>query len=83
MNITAVRSMAIITAFHQLNYCPDSSFEECWSDEFFIDILDQTLANLSWAKLATMPTVNEYDIANAIWAMDEDQFVEALMELEE
>lgn len=77
MNITAIKSLAIVTAFHQLDYCPDTSFDECWDPEFVADIKQQAYNNLDWLELDTRPVVTDYNIANAIWGLDEDAFVQA------
>jgi hypothetical protein len=83
LNLNAVMGMAIATAFHQLGWYPDTSFEECWSDDFRRDIQRLAYQNLGWALGNNSLVITNANIAQALWGMDEDQFVEALVELEE
>jgi hypothetical protein len=70
MNIKAIKGMAIVTAFHQLDWCPGTARAEVWDEEFVTAIKEQAYANLEWAKVEQNPVITQQDIAQAIWGED-------------
>lgn len=70
MNIPAIKGMAIVTAYYQLDYCPGTSREEVWDKQFINDIRQQAYENLEWAEVAERPVITTADIAQAIWGED-------------
>jgi len=76
INITAIKAFAIITAVHQRNWEPCSSFSSIFED--FDEIRQQAQDNLTWANVSGLITFA--DIAEAVYGMDEQEFNEAVEE---
>lgn len=83
LNLDAVIGQAIVTAFHQLDWTPDTTFDECWSDDFRRDIQRQAYENLAWVLGNNSLVITAADIAQAVWGMDEDAFLAAQLEMTE
>ena len=71
MNRQAIIGMSIVTAFHQRSWTPGTDIEECLHD--FRGIETQAYHNLDWAGLPDA-VIFDYDIAQAIWGLDREQF---------
>ena len=76
LNFTAVKAMAIATAYYQRDWIPGTSIEEVYHD--FIGIAEQAEDNLKWAKIGGR--IYEEDIAEALFGMDEEEFIDWLVE---
>ena len=75
LNFTAIKAMAIATAYYQRDWIPGTSIEEVFDD--FIGIAEQATDNLRWARLTGY--ISEADIAEALFGMDEQEYNEWLV----
>jgi len=75
LNFTAIKAMAIATAYYQRDWTPGTSIEEVYDD--FKGIREQAADNLAWAGITD--TVSDYEVAQAIWNMDEDDYIDFMM----
>ena len=78
MNTRAITGMAIVTAFHQRGWSPGTDITECLAD--FREIQRQAYHNLAWAGCQDQ-VIFDHDIAQAIWGLDREEFVEHLESL--
>jgi hypothetical protein len=72
LNLKAIKAMAIATAYYQRDWIPGTSIEEVFED--FNGIREQAQDNLKWAKVGGY--ITEADIAEALWAMDKDDYLD-------
>jgi hypothetical protein len=71
MNHEATAHLAIMSAYHQLGFNKEASIEEVYPR--FTDIKEQALKNLEWVGINNY-VIFDYQIAQSIWYMDEDDF---------
>ena len=79
LNITAIKAMAIATAYFQRDWTPGTSIEEVYHD--FDAIRLQAADNLKWAGIED--TVSDYEVAQAVWGMDEDDYIDFMMDVDQ
>ena len=79
LNFTAIKAMAIATAYYQRDWTPGTSIEEVYHD--FDTIRLQAADNLKWAGIED--TVSDYEVAEALWNMDEDDYIDYMMKMDE
>lgn len=77
LNIRAVKAMAIATAHFQRDWTPGTSIEEVFDD--FKNIIIQAEDNLHWAGIDE--EVTEDDLAEALWGMDKEEYLDWLVEM--
>jgi len=77
LNITAIKAMAIATAYFQRDWCPDTRIDEVFDD--FKNIIIQAEDNLQWAGLNE--EITEEDVAEALWGMNDEEYAEWLEEM--
>lgn len=71
LNLEIVKEMAIITAYHDNDWCPDTNIAEVLDqDNKFASIIAGANALLKKAGLDV--TVTDQDVATAIWGEDVD-----------
>jgi hypothetical protein len=73
MNTNAVVACAIVTAYHQRSWCPDTDIDEVVQD--FPEITRLAYANLAWMGIDSA-VIFDHTIAEAIWGLDPDQYQE-------
>ena len=71
MNYEASAHLSIMAAYHQLGLKKEASIEEVYPQ--FTDIKEQALKNLEWVGINNY-VIFDYQIAQSIWYMDEDDF---------
>lgn len=81
INTQAVVGCCIATAYHQRDWCPDTSIYEVYDD--FKTIIEYANENIQWCGLVLDKPIAEADVAWAIWGMDEDAFSEFQKEMAE
>jgi hypothetical protein len=79
LNFTAIKAMAIATAYFQRDWTPGTGIEEVYDD--FDAIRLQAADNLAWAGITD--TVSDYEVANAIWGIDEDDYIDFMMAVDQ
>jgi hypothetical protein len=79
LNLYAVKAMAIATAYYQRDWIPGTLMEEAFHD--FKELRRQAEENLQWAGIEDK--VSDYDIAEALWNMEEDDYIEFMMNMDE
>ena len=78
MNITAIKAMAIATAYHQRDWTPGTSIEEVYDD--FDAIRLQAADNLAWAGIED--TVSDYEVAQALWNISDEEYFDFITKCE-
>ena len=78
MKTAHIKEMAIVTAYHDLDWCPQTPFGEVWDDKFFNQI--RARAELILAAAEVPLAVTAYDVADAIWDMSAAEFEQEFAE---
>lgn len=73
MNIEFLYTLAGKAAFYDLDYCPGTGFYEVLDDDAMGDIVSCAQQLIDKMEVS-IPPINQYHVAMALWGMDPETF---------